>query len=277
MHKHAKLSFASSISISNQITPKDFFSFSDPVDERRIPPSHKDWEDDIDGFLNWVRYSCLESASSYFEIYLATVCSLALESDPGVETRHTRSLDGIHNLKTTPNYSKVTLVEDITKGSWSSRIKAYRRVFGHVPATLSVNLSHLDHVRKLRNKFAHGFGRDISVMKAARGRTSEANAMETITLLDLKTYLGMFDTVAKAVDEHLYHNHIGDYEIVYLFHEYLTNPPIVEIRPGVFERVMLKGASQDKAHRFKKLVGELGVLLRSKDYFEQMVRHYYSV
>ncbi len=182
----------------------------------------KVWADNYDSFDNWTRLSSLVAATGYLEVYLKTAARLALESDPGVMIGCPRKIDGAEPLKKRASYSYKDDAAACVTGEWQSRIAAYKRLFGDCPLVIESNISELEFVRRTRNGVAHTFGRGVDDYEAL----AQAKPRGQTTLKEerfLKT-LGLIDDIAKAVEKHL-RPHIGDYESVYFFHNWLKSNP----------------------------------------------------
>ena len=79
-------------------TTDDFFKASGD-DVRRLDPSVDDWYKNIREFENWNRLNSLVALLSSFEVYLSSVVSLSIESDPGLLLSATKIIDGVKLLK----------------------------------------------------------------------------------------------------------------------------------------------------------------------------------
>jgi len=127
-------------------------------DANRVISDITEWYNNLIEFDNWNRLNTLVAINAYFEIYLSSVVSLAIESDPSILFSLTKEVDGIKILKE----KKILEVnffdksELITKGSWDQRVMNYKKLFGYVPDALNDNISDLEKVRKLRNKLDKG-------------------------------------------------------------------------------------------------------------------------
>lgn len=225
-------------------------------DKRTIKKEFKDWNANYEEFNNWTRLSCLMSLSSYFEIYLATVTSMALESDPGQIHGATRKIDGVLLLKYSASYSDLS--KQCTIGEWSKRTARYKALFNDTPPELKSNEGNLEKMRKLRNNIGHAFGRDIK--KSREKGVKQIKAIETLSTKQLKEYLNVVYDVAVGIDRHLLKNHIGAYEIIYCFHK-------------LKESFSSKHLSSERAAAIKKKVGKDGPGI-SKAYSVKLVDYY---
>lgn len=179
----------------------------------------KDWKTAYDEMQNWVRLNCVMSISANLETYLASVFSLAIESDPGVLLGATKTIDGAKLLKHNqlqPDVYKNQLKKCV-EGKWSERISAIKKLFGTYPTILDTNKAELDAMRLMRNKVGHAFGRDI---EAARDFTKITKQVpERVSVERLKKWMKCAFDVAGAVDTFLLDNHIGEYQSILAYHE----------------------------------------------------------
>lgn len=180
----------------------------------------KDWRTAYDDMQNWIRLNCVMSVSAALETYLASVFSLAIESNPGVLLGATKTIDGAKLLKHNqlqPEVYKIQLKKCV-EGKWSDRLSAIKKLFGPYPTILDTNKTELDAMRLMRNKVGHAFGRDI---EAARDFTKiTKQTQERITVDRLKKWMKCAFDVAGEVDTFLLDNHIGEYQSILAYHEH---------------------------------------------------------
>jgi hypothetical protein len=186
------------------------------IDQRRIEPTVDVWLEAYDRFNNWTRVSALVALSSYFEVYLKTIISLALESDPGAPRGASRRVDGVVMLKYGTHHSYFEDAKQVVIGDWSKRLKSYRELFGVVPSELQALQGDLERLRQLRNDAGHKFGRNMHE-EDYRSRV-EPIKMVQVGLPTLKKHLGVVESATRAIDAHLLGQHIGSYEMVYFYH-----------------------------------------------------------
>ena len=62
------------------------------------------------------------SLAAYLEVYVRSVVSLALESDPGVLIGKPRAVDGVSLLKSRKDYSYIEQATGCAKGNWQERL-----------------------------------------------------------------------------------------------------------------------------------------------------------
>jgi hypothetical protein len=184
----------------------------------RVTYNLSHWSRHFKDFDNWTRLNALVSLSSYFEIYLSSVVSLAIESDLGILYSVPKVIDGIKIIKygKLDNYSFFDKSEKVTKGEWSKRRKYFNELFGKAPNELTEFEGELEEIRILRNNVAHAFGRDIDISRSRK--TFELIDIERISIDRLQKYMSIIRKVARSIDSQLLINHIGDYEIVFYYH-----------------------------------------------------------
>lgn len=218
------------------------------------------WLRSYKNFSNWTRLGALVGLTGYFEVYLRTVSALALESDPGVEYGRSGAVDGAVFLKYGGNWDKSKSVESIVHGEWSGRISAYNRLFGQVPAELSGAVGQLEKIRKMRNGVAHKFGRDIGAY--TQRCCPSPDPLARLSERRMKDWMGLLDDVVEAVDLHLTSRHIGDYELLWYFHDW--------------KRKQWQSNS-DLVRSFKKSVARVLGNGPSMSYCRSVVTHYNSL
>jgi hypothetical protein len=227
------------------------------VDQRRVEPSVDLWSDAYDRFNNWTRVSALVALSSYLEVYMKTIISLALESDPGAPRGASQKIDGAVLLKYSPHHSHFEEATQVVIGDWSKRLKLYKELFGSVPSTLYSLQGDLEKLRRLRNDAGHKFGRDMQE-EDYRCRV-EPIEMVRVGLPTLKKQLGVVEAAARAIDEHLVGHHIGSYEVLHFYHVK---------RPELWE-------AGSHARKLRKALGAIfGVGL--SDQYSEAVKAYYE-
>lgn len=174
-------------------------------------------------FDNWTRLNTLVAVLSYFETYLSSVVSLSIESDLGLIYSIPKRIDGVMILKygTNLEYSFFDKSELITKGTWDKRISYFKEIFGNVPSSLSSNVSNLEKMRKIRNNVAHAFGRDIDETRART--TIKMLPIERLSEVRLQKYMELIRKISKEIDNQLFTNHIGEYELIHYYHKNKQN------------------------------------------------------
>lgn len=199
----------------NPRTPSTRIFKSSGANAPRVPSTVTDWLIANDDLRNWLRQSVLVSAASNLEMYLGHVARTALASDPLVRHGNPRALDGVCLMKGGIELPYEDVSEDLTKGDWNSRESKIGRYFGIGLLDIHLRKPELEQIRKFRNEFAHGFGRSLEIPEPgvmARGKAYR------LTESTLKSYLGVISSIAKSVDRHLMHNHIGSFELIKYYH-----------------------------------------------------------
>lgn len=203
----------------------------------RVTESLESYSKHLKDFDNWTRLNTLVAVLSYFETYLSSIVSLAIESDLGLIYSIPKKIDGIMILKhkTNTDYSFFDKSELITKGSWPQRISNYEKIFNSVPTTLASSISDLEKMRKIRNNVAHAFGRDIEKTRARE--TFEMLPIERLSEIRLQKYMDIIRKISKEIDAQLLTNHIGEFELIYFYHriksELRTNYEIQDLKTKI--------------------------------------------
>ncbi|MEF1312030.1 hypothetical protein QTO01_18235 [Vibrio mytili] len=223
----------------------------------RVADNLKDYSDHLKDFDNWTRLNTLVSVLSYFEIYLSTAVSLAIESDLGLIHSVRKKIDGVMVLKynNKENYSFFDKSELITKGTWYQRVSNFLSLFHLAPISLGSNISELEKMRKLRNNVAHAFGRDID--KTRSRHTLEILPIERLSEERLMRYMDLIMKIAKDIDNQLLEQHIGDFELVHYYHT-----------------IRDKLDSKHQVKSFKAKVNSLYVENKSIDYCKKLIEYY---
>lgn len=252
-YEELNLMYWSSIGAHNYIYPSmhdDNLTWeTDPTDILSIPKEKynfntlRKWSDGYNLTQVWGRLNLIVSLNAIFETYLSTITALSIESDPGVLIHARNSIDGIKFLKSKgfPRDLYDSYIRAITNGPWSARLAALSNLFNYDFPILSTHLKTLEELRKKRNSVGHAYGRDIS-----KSRQFLVLEKQSIDGVSDKTLLRFFDAVfrvAKEIDNYLLQNHIGEYQIILAYHEYLkTNNP--------------KGGIKERAYTFRTFYGK---------------------
>lgn len=178
----------------------------------------KEWSASYNSFNNWTNLNALLALSSNFETYLATVVTLAIESDPGILFDSPKSIDGVVLLKkgAQKNMFHDSVIESVTKGDWNARKSAFKKTFAVVPSGLESQIGELEKIRILRNKIGHAFGRDIE--ESRNHEVKETLEMENLTDAQFKKKQYSILNAVRAIDQHLLKNHIGEYQALGFYH-----------------------------------------------------------
>jgi hypothetical protein len=220
----------------------------------------KDWSSSYNLFGNWTRLNFVIALNSNLETYLASVISLALDSDPGQLLGISKRVDGVSVLKY--GTAKVDYEQRIiacTKGDWQSRLKAFECLFGQIPPYASKYLGELEKVRILRNKVGHAFGRDIE--EARKYGVKEILPMETLKMDTALKYREVLWEVAKSIDVFLLRSHIGEFQAIRFYH--LLYPKLKkDVHPS--ERAII----------LKKKIGRFKAQAAGKLFCKELVQYY---
>ncbi|WP_200979243.1 hypothetical protein [Echinicola sp. 20G] len=223
----------------------------------------KNWSDTYNSFSNWTNLNALLALSSNFETYLATVITLAIESDPGILFDSPNSIDGIVLLKNgaQKNMFHDSVIESITKGDWNARTSAYKKTFGMVPSGLESRVGDLDKIRNLRNKIGHAFGRDIE--ESRNHEVKETLAMESLSDEQFKKKQYTIMNAVRAIDQHLLDKHIGEYQTIAFYHR-------------IYDGLRNDIHQSERAVILKKQLGQFGDL-SGKEFCKELVSYYEKI
>jgi hypothetical protein len=243
------------------ITPGDIQSILGCKNEEKktIRADKAEWKTDYKDFNNWIRLNALMSLSSCLEIYLSSIISLSIESDPGILHKASKKIDGAIILKSSDDYQYSDNAQRCLVGEWSKRIAEFNNIFNAIPSKLISFQGELEKIRILRNKVGHAFGRDIDDSRQKGVR--QILEIERLSFDRLKKLLGIVNEVVLDVDEFLLKNHIGDYESVYHYHNLRKS-----FKPNL--------TSVQRMMMLKKSVGREGVMPASKLYCQELIDYY---
>jgi hypothetical protein len=233
----------------------------DACNKRKVL-SVKQWSDFYKDAMNWVRLNSIVSSVGNFEMYLIKVTTLALKSDLGLLIGTSKTVDGAIALKypSTMIQSLEPLITSLTKGEWTSRLSSFKKLFGDCPPFMKNNLSKLEKLRKLRNSIAHAFARNIDL--ACDPNIIQIEPMARISNAHLEKQLTFLSKCATAIDKQLLCNHIGEYELINLYHQMYPD----------FQTTLSIG---EKGRRFKKDCGSKFHMISVK--FAKQLAEYYEI
>ena len=148
--------------------PIDYLIVHDE-DDRRLESNFSEWTKWNREFQNYNRLNMIISLSSCLEVYMRSIISCAIESKPGVLIGIHNAVDGVRLLKTdyrkykvgTWKYPYSRQVNMICQGTWIDRNRNFTKLFGKPPEFIERKQNELDHLRNLRNKIAHNYGRSL--------------------------------------------------------------------------------------------------------------------
>jgi hypothetical protein len=223
-HRHA---YAATRGHSPDESTSSVFSYA--VKNRRLNISLAEWAAHFDGFDRWSRYASVLAISGYLELFLAQIASASLESCPSIILGGSREVNGVALLKSRKDYGFFDRIEPIIRGDWSSRVRAYKRLFGNCP--FEGDVSDLERMRKIRNNAGHCFGRNIELLQ--RPESSQITRLSPISNDRLVKMLALADSVASDVEKHLAKAYVGCYEVIRLYH---ASYPKLQRVPGLREK-----------------------------------------
>lgn len=246
------------------------------VYERRLGHSVESVREMAKVHSRWRRLLTLVLLSAALERYVISAAKIAIASDPAVIPGFPKRLDGLYTAKHAVK-THVPDVSSLMKGPWSARTKAYRSLFGQVPAGLSRAEGELEHLRRTRNQIAHSLGlpsREANAGESLLAVTLGAKRPEALAELRisdsrLQTLMKVVGGVVDAVDAHLMSDHIGGYEVAALYLEWLKGPERFEERAAI----TLAGASREHSLRFGKAIGQLTGHQFGRPYLRSMKRY----
>jgi hypothetical protein len=211
----------------------------------------------------WHRRAVLVMLASAFERYLASVATTAIASNPTL-SRAPHLLDGLALLKYDVQTVKPDVV-DVVKGTWSSRVAAFGKLFG-ANAVLHDSISAFERLREDRNAIAHSFGTQAPadvlsphvMLLLGAGRTSGVHKEVKVTEARLVSLFEKVHGAVEAVDRQLMADHIGSYEPAALYLEWKQDPQSFE---SAFDTKLWdsRKAPERNAKRFLTFVMSAGV------------------
>ncbi len=247
--------------------PVDFF-YIKKDDERRLAPTFREWKEDYREFQNYTRINLIVSLTSCFEVYLRGILSLSFESKPGIVFGDKDAFDGARLLKykkelmeyNNTTYPFYKYIEKIVVGEWNNRVIAYKETFNDIPEIVDSNLGDLEKLRKLRNNIAHYFGRDKKIYE--NPILFEKEPIIRVSHEKLLKYFKLIYDVVNSIDNHLYKNYVGSYDILkcYILH----NREIENKNMSVGE----------KAKWLQKLIGHGTLSSVGTQYYKDLMKYF---
>lgn len=220
------------------------------------------WSKGLTEFDNWIRLNELMALCSYLEVYISSIVSAALESDPGLFVNSSHSVDGIKQIKNGVKFKRDVLenvLTGCTRGDWQSRINNLSAIFGNVPESLKNGLSDLEKIRMLRNKVGHAFGRDIE--KSRDYEMTEISRMARLSSKTFLRYMYLVQSVVCDLDRMIMDNYIGNFQPLLFYHR---------IRPMIPETYN----NGERMMFLKKLIGTNTKETYSKAFCRWVVEYY---
>lgn len=222
----------------------------------------RNWSDVYNDFSNWTRLNQLVALSSYFETYIAAIVKLSIESDPGLIIECPHSVDGIKLIKGGKKLNVVdyeTILKGCTKDTWSARLSNLRKLYKHLPQSLTDNVSELEKMRNIRNKMGHAFGRDINASHEYAQLTIEP--MEKLSSGAFQKYQTIIRTIVRDLDNLIMTEHVGNFQPLYYYHT-------------VKDTFMNPNDRDRRVNEFKKMIGKKTGELYTRDYCRQIDSYY---
>lgn len=234
--------------------PEDKYNFS----------TLRNWSNLYNSSFVWQRLNLLMSLSSILETYMSAICSLAIESNPGVLINSSKSVDGVRYLKQKKTVRPLgdDHIVAITKGEWNKRIAVFQKLFGNLPDASIKDLPVLESLRKVRNQIGHSYGRDIS--KSRSFEIKDKLPLNGVSDENLLKYFSVVYKFAVCVDKLLMDNHIGEYQTILLYHNfYFQMHPV--------------GVPSERANSFRKYHGKNYYPYVTKSFCLDLVNYYHSL
>lgn len=250
--------------------PIDYLIVHDE-DDRRLESNFSEWTKWNREFQNYNRLNMIISLSSCLEVYMRSIISCAIESKPGVLIGIHNAVDGVRLLKTdyrkykvgTWKYPYSRQVNMICQGTWIDRNRNFTKLFGKPPEFIERKQNELDHLRNLRNKIAHNYGRnhsyDSSDMPIFNLMPSERISGESLI-----KYMQLINETVQSFENHLYKKYIGSYEIIK--HYIIHCPPRVK-----------REAKANRARWLKEAVGRNGLKSVGIQYCSDLIEYIDSI
>lgn len=242
-------------------TDDPMVSLTAPVKfERRLGHDVRELKSRVKTEVRWRRLVTVLLMASALERFLLSVATSAVSSDPTLTPGFPKRVDGAILKKYGLRVERPNL-QGLVKGTWSSRLATYRRLFGSVPPQLFAVESKLEKLRQVRNRIAHDFGFDatglephINVVLGARRAESLSAHQANIGDKTIMSWMQAIGAASTAIDAHLFREFIGGYEPVELFLSWRPDPDGFEAAADI-EMVAVK--KSDELNRFGTMLGTL--------------------
>jgi hypothetical protein len=207
--------------------------------ERHLGHEISELQQRVKGEARWRRLLTVVLLASAFERYMVAVATAASSSDPTLEAGFPKKVDGALLLKYNLRLERPKL-EGLVKGTWSTRLAAYRKLFGYVPKDLAALESSLERLRQLRNGIAHDFGlapsglySQLDVVLGARRDVALDKRKLRASDKAVIAWLQDVGAAATAIDRQLTQEFIGGFELIELFLAWKRNPDGFERTAGI--------------------------------------------
>ena len=252
---------------ANGKVPLDYFIVHDE-DDRKLESSFEEWENWYENFNNFNRLNIVVALCSCLEVYMRSIVSFAIESKPGVLIGLKDSADGARLLKSnlkkytysSKSYPYSRQIREICQGTWLSRMENYGELFQNVPTVIKNRISELDSLRKLRNSIAHNYSRDGSLGFHVP-ITFDQSPSVRLSHRKLIKYMDLVNQVVHAIDDHLYNEYIGSYELL----KYYT-----VLCPSEVQRKYIS----IKSEWLKSYMGDKHIRQEKKSYYTSLLEYY---
>jgi hypothetical protein len=238
--------------------------FGLPENPGKKDKSLREWSDSFNSSQNWMALNGVVAIASNLETYLGTVTQLALSSDVGALYGVSKQIDGLQCIKRGSGslLDFREQVEKVTKGTWDSRINAFKRYFQNVPTVFEDGCSVLDQMRIIRNDVAHSFGRDLE--HSQETGVLMHKKMKSVTISRVMSFQQKAWKIARAIDHQLLSGHIGEYEALLYYHR-------------IQEPFGVNHSTADRAFILRKQLGREGEPPAGKSFYQNLVKYYDSL
>lgn len=226
----------------------------------RLPQQNKPWLTAMSDLQNWNRACFVLAATGALERFTQRIVHTALLSDPAVVYGKSRAIDGTNWLKIGITVDHNKQLEFVTKGEWTQRYSAIKKLFGDIPL-LKHHLAALDEIREFRNSVGHAFGRDLD--EEVMSNTRAVPKMLKIKQHQLIAWFQILSESAKALDEVLVARHVGDFEPILHFHAWLGNNKKKDI-----------SGNPTLIRAYRKALGEIEGRSKGVDYVNGLIAAY---
>ncbi|UIN30636.1 hypothetical protein [Microbacterium binotii] len=198
--------------------------------ERRLGHAVEELKRRVKVESRWRRLLVVLLMTSALERYMLAIATAAVSSDPALSPGFPKRVDGALLSKHQLQLERPNL-DGLVKGSWSSRIATYKRLFGDVPPALRAATGKLEKLRLVRNRIAHDFGfgssglePHVNVALGARRTASLSAHQSNVGEKTIVDWLQTIGAVSIAVDRHLMENFVGGFETVEIFLSWRRDP-----------------------------------------------------
>jgi hypothetical protein len=225
-----------------------------PDDLRRVGTTMGELSDKFKESEHLRRLGAIVHLLSGLEVLVLSLTSSAEQSDPLLGYRSNVAhapVDGFA-LSLSGPFALSIPKNSFTRGTWPERVARLCRYFT-LEASGFPDLIRLERARKLRNTFAHGLGREIDANPSMSARLAIHLAPPMPASEEwLKKLFGDALEFARYLDTQLVVNHIGAFEVLSLYHEWLKDPHATSQQFGY--RHQVKNPLHHGIREFSKLL-----------------------